>query len=186
MEKKQSLLQFTMTYGAILGVISIILSLTMYLTGYMPVNFKRIFLMFLITMTLLIVFISTGMKNYRDKVLGGSITFSQALIVGILIMVFSTVLSGFYNLIFNNYIDPDYSGKLIESQQKWNYDFMNKMGATNAQIEEQMDRFDKLKQDVDPLQAFFQSIYMSAIIGTIISLIIAAFTKKNQNPVANN
>ena len=38
MEKKTTLLQFTMTYGAILGIVSIIFSLILYITGFMPLT----------------------------------------------------------------------------------------------------------------------------------------------------
>ena len=184
MEKKPTLLQFTINYGAILGVISVIFSLILYITGFMPYNFKRMMIVSLIGLALTIIFISAGMKGYRDKVLGGTITYGQALMVGLLIIVFSTILTSFYNLIFNLYIDPEYNGKMIEASKNSTYDWMNKMGAPEGQIEEQMERFDKQLEDSTPLKLFFQSLYMSAIFGFILSLIIAAFTKKNRNPVA--
>ena len=184
MEKKQSLLQFTMTYGAILGVIAIIMSVLMYVTGYMPYNIKRIILTALISLAIMIVFVSAGMKGYRDKVLGGSISYGQALTVGLLIVIFSTVISSFYSLIFNLYIDPDYTQKVIEATKNWTYDWMNSMGTPDAQIDDAMERIDRQQASATPIKAFFQSLYMSVIFGTILSLIIAAFIKKNRNPVA--
>ena len=126
------------------------------------------------------------MKAYRDKVLGGSITYGQALLVGVLIVVFSTILTSFYNLIFNLYIDPEYTGKVIEASKNWTYDWMNNMGAPEGQIEDAMERYDRQLENSTPLKSFFQSLYMSAIFGFILSLIIAAFTKKNLNPVSLN
>jgi len=184
MEKKTTLLQFTLNYGAILGIVSVIFSLILYITGFMPVNIKRIVLISLIGLAITIVFVSAGMKGYRDKVLGGTITYKQALLVGVMIVVFSTILTSFYNLIFNLYIDPEYNSKVIEASKNWTYDWMNNIGAPEGQIEDTMERYDKQLENSTPLKTFFQSLYMSAIFGFILSLIIAAFTKKNRNPVA--
>jgi hypothetical protein len=184
MDKKTSLLQFTMTYGAILGAVSIIISVIVYITGFIPFNLKRMLLMGLLSLAISIIFVSTGIKSYRDKILGGSITFSQALIVGLLIIVFSTILASFYSLIFNLFIDPDYNNRIIEAMKNWQYDFMTNMGATEDQIEDAISKIEKQQAEYTPLKGFFQSIYVSAIFGTILSLLIAAFTKKNKNPFA--
>lgn len=184
MEKKSSLLQFTMTYGAILGVISIILTLLLYITGFMPFNLGRMLLLMLISLIVMIVLIVKGTKSYRDKVLDGTITYGQALLVGLLIVVFATILSSFYNLIFNLFIDPEYNNRVLEATKNWTYDFMNNMGASDAQIEEQIERIEKQQADATPIKSFFQSIYMSAIFGLILSLITSAFIKKERNPVA--
>jgi uncharacterized membrane protein (DUF106 family) len=184
MEKKSSLLQLTLTYGAILGVASIIFSLVLYIAGFIPYNFKRMILTFVISLAISIVFISAGTKAYRDKILGGSITFAQALLVGFGIVLFSTIIGSLYNLIFNTIIDPDYMNRVMEATKNWTYDWMNNMGAPEARIEEAMDRIEKQKEGMSPVKTFFQSFIISAIFGTILSLIIAAFTKKNRNPVA--
>jgi len=184
MEKKSSLLQFTMTYGAILGVVSIIISLLLYISGFMPFNIKRLLLIGLISIIIMIVFIVRGTKSYRDKVLEGSISYGQALMVGLLIVVFATILSSFYNLIFNLFIDPEYNNRLLEATKNWTYDFMNNMGVPDAQIEEQIERIEKQQANATPMKSFFQSIYFSVIFGFILSLITSAFIKKARNPVA--
>jgi hypothetical protein len=185
MDKKPSILQFTMTYGAILGGLSIVSSLLMYIVGYMPTaSVKRIILLGLLGFAIMIIFISAGMKNYRDKVLGGSITFFQALYVGLLILIFATILSGFYKLIFNLYIDPEYANKAIEAFKGSYYNWMTQMGAPEAKIEEAMDMLEKQQSGGGPLSDFFSNIYVTVVFGTVLSLIVAAFTKKNQNPVA--
>jgi hypothetical protein len=183
MEKKPSLLQFTLTYGAILGAVSIIFSLILYITGYMPYNFKRMALTGLISLAISIVFISAGMKAYRDKVLNGSITYAQALLVGLGIVAFSAILGSLYNLIFNYVIDPDYINRVMEATKNWTYDWMNNMGATEGQIEDAVAKIEKQQANATPMKSFFQGLLMAAIFGTILSLIIAAFTKKNRNPV---
>jgi hypothetical protein len=184
MEKKPSQLQFTMTYGAILGIVSIIFSIILYITGYMPYNFKRMALTSVIGIGIMIAFIVVGSRTYRDKVLDGTISYGKALVLGMMIVVFATILSGFYSLIFNLFIDPEYSDKVFEATKNWMYDYMNNMGVPDASIEESMDRIDKQQAAYTPMKAFFQSIFYSFIVGFVLSLITSAFVKKNPNPVA--
>lgn len=183
MEKKTSLLQFTLTYGAILGVISIIISVLMYILGYMPTSFSRMFLVLIISLVVTIVFLSAGMKNYRDKVLGGSITYGQAFLVGLCIVVVSSIIGIIYNLIFTTVIDPDYTNRVLEATKNSTYEWMNSKGVPDAQIEEAMNRIDAQKASSSPAKDAIKGFFSSAIFGTVLSLIIAAFTKKSRNPV---
>lgn len=184
MENKQSSLHTAMTYGTILGAISIVLSLVLYITGYMPVNMKRMILMFLISLGLTIGFVVSGSKSYRDKVLGGHISYWQAFNTGLLIVIFSSVLASFYNLIFNLFIDPGYMDKLIEAQKNWTFDFLTNLGTPEDKIEEAMSKYEEQAANYSPLKAFFQGIYVSVIFGAILCFITSIFIKRNQNPVA--
>lgn len=184
MEKKPTLLQHTLMYGAILGIVSIIMSLIMYIAGYMPINLKRIMLTAVISIAITIIFVSAGMKSYRDKVLEGNISYGQAFVAGLLIVVFSAVLASIYNLIFNLVIDPDYMNRVMEATRNWTYDMMNNMGAPEGQIEDAMERFDRQQANMSHLKTFMQGIIWSVVFGAIISLIVAAFVKKSRNPVA--
>jgi hypothetical protein len=182
MEDKKSIWQFTMTYGALMGVVSIILSLVMYMAGFMPFNFKRMILMAIIGILITVLFVVSGTKAYRDKVLDGSISYGKAVFTGMLIVVFATVLSSFYNLVFNLFIDPEYTGKMMEASKNWTYDFMTNMGAPEASIDEAMQKIEKQQANATPLKMFFQSLYSSVIFGLIIALITSAFIKKQPAP----
>jgi len=184
MEKKPTLLQHTLMYGAILGIVSIIMSLIMYIAGYMPINLKRIMLTAVISIAITIIFVSAGMKSYRDKVLEGNISYGQAFVAGLLIVIFSAVLINIYNLIFNLVIDPDYMNRVMEATRNWTYDMMNNMGAPEGQIEDAMERFDRQQANMSHLKTLMQGIIWSVVFGAIISLIVAAFVKKSRNPVA--
>jgi uncharacterized membrane protein (DUF106 family) len=175
-----------MTYGAILGIVSIIFSLMLYMLGILPDNFKRMILIAVVGFTIMIIFIVIGTKSYRDKVLGGTITFGNALFAGVLIVVFSTIISSFYTLIFNMFIDPEYMNKVYESMKNWMYDYLNNMGVPDAQIEKSMDKIESKQANYTPLKGFFQSIFSSVIVGLILSLITSAFIKKTPNPFAQD
>jgi uncharacterized membrane protein (DUF106 family) len=154
----------------------------LYMLGILPINLKRIILIAVIGFTIMIIFIVIGTKSYRDKVLGGTITFGNALLAGVLIVVFSTIISSFYTLIFNMFIDPEYMNKVYEAMKNWMYDFMNNMGVPDAQIEKSIDKIESQQANYTPLKGFFSSISSSVIVGFILSLITSAFIKKDPDP----
>src|SRR5688572_15929499 len=47
-----------------------------------------------------------GIRYYRDKVMGGSISFGQAMKVGLLIILFPSLAFGLFNVIYVKWIDP--------------------------------------------------------------------------------
>jgi uncharacterized membrane protein (DUF106 family) len=183
MEKKTSLLQFTMTYGLILGIGLIIFSLILYIAGIMPTNLKRILLIALVNLALMITFVSIGTRTYRDKLLGGAISYGNAFITGLLIVVFSAILTAFFSLIFTTIIDPEYMNKVFEATKNWTMDYMSNLGVPESQIDKSLERIEKQQANYTPIGNFFKGIYTSAIMGTIISLITSAFIKKTPNPV---
>jgi len=182
MENKQSILQYSMTNGAVLGVILIIFSLLLYLLGVMPVNTRTIILMPLASFTIMLIFLIVSMKAYRNKVLGGYISFGDAFLLGLLIIVFSSVISGFYSLIFNTVIDPGYMDRVYEGVRNWSYDLYSGMGLTETQIEEALERTSRQQENYTPIKAFFGTLLGSAIFGGIVSLIISAFIRKDPPP----
>src|SRR3989304_4526424 len=142
MEKKPSLLQFTMTYGAILGIVSIIFSVILYITGYMPYNFKRMGVTLLINLVILIVFMVMGTRTYRDKILNGTISYGRTLLIAMLIVAFSTIIGSIYTFVFNLFIDPEYVNKVFEATKSSLYDSLSNMGLPEAQIEQSIDRIE--------------------------------------------
>jgi uncharacterized membrane protein (DUF106 family) len=150
----------------------------------MPFTGKRMLVTGLISLAITIVFVSAGIKAFRDKALDGSINYGKAVLVGLLIVVFSSIISQIYTLIFNVVIDPDYMNRFYEGLKSWQYDLMNNMGATDSQIEDAIGRIEKQQANYSPVKFFLQNFYMPIIFGLIISLIVAAFTKKNKSPFA--
>jgi len=184
MEKKSSLLQFTMTYGLILGIALIIFSLALYMMDVLPSNMKLILLTSIVNIALMVVLVVMGSRAYRDKVLGGTITYGNAFLTGLLIVIFSSIITGFYTLIFNSIIDPEYMDKVFEATKNWTADYLNNMGLPDSQIDQSLERIEKQQANYNALKAFFTGIAWSAVFGVIVSLITSAFVKKNPNPVA--
>jgi len=182
MAGKQSMLQYSMTNGAILGLILIIFSVLLYVMGIMPVTTRSIILIPVISFAIMLVFLIITMKGYRNKALGGYITFSDAFLLGLLIIVFSSIISGFYGLIFNLIIDPGYTDRVYEGLKNWTYETYLNMGLNETQIDAAMETIEQQQAKLTPLRSFYSSVLSSAIFGSIVSLIISAFIRKDPPP----
>lgn len=172
-ENKNPLLKHTMTYGAIVGIALVVFSVLQYITG---LTFSKGLGM--LQYVILLAGIYMGAKAYRDKVAGGSISYGKALWIGIVISFFAGFIWSFYNFLLMRYIDPDLVEKtlaLLEEQ------YENSRFFTEDMIEKSLEATRSSLTEVwsIPLGALSMSF-----IGFIISLIAAAFIKKEANPFA--
>lgn len=182
MEKKQSLLQFAMTNGAVLGIILIIFSLLLYIVNFIPDSLGRMILIPLINALIVVIFVVRSTKIYRNKVLEGSITFGNAFMVGFLVILFTYILRSFYDLIFTTLIDPGYVERMYESLINSMYEMYNNMGVPESQIDTYMERIIRQQENYTPLRAFFSTILWASILGAILCLITGAILKKQPLP----
>jgi len=182
MNKTQILLKHTSTYGAISGFMLIIASVIFYMFNIMPINFGKIALTGFFNYAIIIVLVIIGTKAYRDKVLGGVISYRDAFLAGLLIILFSSVLSGFYSLIFTTWIDPDYVTRLYTAMKDWMFDLLSRAGYPEEMIDQTIERMEQQEANYSPLMSFFTGIGSMVIVGAIICLITSAFIKKNPDP----
>ncbi len=179
MEKKTTLFNHTLMWGVILGIVSIIFSLILWFLNIMPSNLLIMLLLLLINLVVTIVFVVIGTKKYRDGVLGGNIDFGKAFLTGLLIIIFASVLSSIYNVVFNVAIDPQYYDRTIEASKEWTSEFMMKRGVPDEKIEATLDKIDE-KAKPSVFKMFRSGLVGSIIFGIIICLIIAAILKKEE------
>jgi uncharacterized membrane protein YhaH (DUF805 family) len=176
-QEKNDIWQFTMTYGAILGIILVIISVLLYLLGLMKFNILMSIVIFLINVTVMVTVVVIGTKRYRDEMLGGYIDFGKAFLVGLLIVVFSSVLTTFYNVVFNTFIDPEYYDRTIEAAKEWTGNFMYSKGVPEEQIDQALEQMGG-REKPSVISMILGGIMAGAIGGSIVSLITAAILKK--------
>jgi hypothetical protein len=170
MENKPSLFQHTMTWGAITGIILIVFSLVLYLV-HQSANQALGYLSYV----LLIAGIIIGSIAYRDKVLGGFISYKDAFVTGLLITIFAGILSSFFSFILIRYIDPSVVEQSIAKAEEK----MISRGMAEDDIELAME---KTKEFIGSPLMVLVGLLSFAFIGTIISLITAAIVKKEKGP----
>ncbi len=119
------------------------------------------------SMVLSLLFVYFGIKHVRDKVNGGKLTLGKAIVIGILISLFSAVGIAFFDYIYTSQINPDFSSEYLE------YSIKN-MEATLSPAELKVKSAELTQQMKDYGSPGFMATMMFTtvmILGFIISLI---------------
>jgi len=178
-EQQTTRMKLTMTYGIYLAAINIVLSIFIWATSLMENMglFGSIFLGIfqLVLLAFLLVYFT---KRYRDTLFDGKITFGQAFTFGVLLVVFSSVISALYSYIQNKYIDPEYMHRVMTMIQDKTYQMLSNQGLSQDQIDSAMIKFEE-KGIPSPMQTLVSSLQGGIIGGAIMSLISSAIVKKN-------
>ncbi len=181
-ESKSSLLKNAINGGLLLGLISIVFSVILYVLDIIPVGITKGLVMLLITFAIYFFVLFYTTKSYRNNVLGGYISFGQAFVFGLLVAIIAAVLSAIYNYIFYAFIDPDYAARIVSVTKDWTETFMESKGVPEATIAEALDKMDE--KIVTPLKSVRQALIGGTIIGAIISLITSAIVKKKKEVIS--
>ena len=107
------------------------------------------------------------------KVLGGTMTYGQALGVGVITMLFASIISSIYTYLLFEVIDPS----LQEQMRLFTEEQIIKQGnVPEEQMEVAVNMAAKFQT---PIMMLVMGIFGGTFIGLIISLITSIFTKKN-------
>jgi len=155
-------------FGFILGLVIIIASLIIHfigvnnarLTSYIPIIFSA-------------VAISFGTKNLRDKFQNGYISYARALGSGVLIALFGAILQSFFTYVFFAYISPESLSLMFDTMEQALID----QGQDEEQIATAMQMS---RQFMGPATIAISGIFSATLWGFILSLISAAFIKKDE------
>lgn len=170
-QKHASLTKSSLTSGLYIGIISILISVVLYVAGLMFETWASY-----VSWTILIGGAIYAQLSYR-KSLGGEMTYGQALGAGVLALVFASVLSAIYTILLYTIIDPG----LIEQSRIIMEQRMLEQGNVTA---EQMDMaLDIAMKFQKPAILAGITIISGAFFGLIISLITGIFTQKKPSDI---
>ncbi len=170
MDNKKIFWKNAMNYGAILGAITVGLTLIFYLTNFKPINWvKNISFVF---------FIYYGTKILRDKYYGGFITYNKAVGSGTMISIYAGIILSFFSFILLNYIAPELKEETMRVMEE---ELLNR-GMSEDEVELFVSAQDSLS---NPIVVMFSGIFGYSIIGLVISLFTSIFLKVEPNPFQN-
>jgi hypothetical protein len=170
MNYNQIQFRHSLIYGAIFGLCIVILLLFLYIFG-MSNNGNIVSL----TPVIFIIGAQISVKHHRDRLNNGIITFGKAFGTSLLTCIFMGVVWAIYGYVKYKYFFPD----LLKEELPVMQDMYLKLGYSEKMVE-------NTSQYVTPLTMAFGYILDSAIMGSLLSLIIAAFYKRNTNPLTSN
>mgnify|MGYP003118807098 FL=1 len=171
-EQKLTTGKVALTYGGLLGLLTIILAVVLYVTNSL---LDRNWMTAAVSFLIMIACISYGQKVYRNGN-GGFMDLKDALKVGVGIALIGAILGALYNYVFLTVIEPGFTELIIEKQRETMINSQPNM--TEAQIDQAMEFAGKFSQPW--VQSSFQ-IVAGIFFGFIISLISGLILKRN-NP----
>lgn len=162
-----------MRYGGILGAVSVVMGLVMYLGGLTePENAQSGAAMGLgcLSGVITIVGLVLAIKKHRDQDLGGAISLGRAIGLGTATSLISGVIGALWGVILNNIIDPGMMERTREAM------------LDNAQPGQE--EFTETMANIftNPVVGPLVTLVGSVILGLVLSLIIGAIMKKDPAP----
>lgn len=171
MEQKINVWKANLTNGMILALVSVVYTLFLY---FFDLLFNPALGYVFLLVQIILVFIL--IKSYRDNILHGYITYGQAVGAGVVISLYSAIVLALFSYILYTVIDPGLTAKKLAFLEEM---MLNK-GVPQATVDTAMSMQKKLQT---PLISSILGIFTSVLGGTILSLIIAIFVKKEGNPL---
>lgn len=174
MEEKVSVWKANLTNGLILGLVGIVYSLILYFTDqfFNPAQ-QYIYVVILIGLLYFL------LKSYRDNYMHGQITYGQSVGAGVIMIFYSAIIGAIFIYILYTVID---SG-LTEKQ----FAFLEEKLLTKGLPQEAVDAGMAIQRKIlIPEIMAPLSIFSSLFWGTIISLIVSIFIKREGNPLIDS
>jgi hypothetical protein len=166
-EKSVSIWKSSLVSAVYLAIALILLSVIFYVTGNTFSKAAQY-----LTYPIMIVGIIWAQISYK-KNLGGTLTYGQAVGVGVLTMTFAGVITGLYTFLFYQVIDPSLQEQLrIFTEEQ----IVQQGRVPEEQLEMAVNMATKFQTS---LMMFIMAIFGGAFAGLIVSLITAIFVKKN-------
>ncbi len=170
-----------LVFGAISGIIVTIFSfIIMSLCNSDIINFNNgdYFGYTAIIVALSMVFF--GVKSYRDNYLRGAIKFGKALIVGLLISLFASVVwAGVSEVHYQ--IAPETFDTFMTKYFDYQVEKIKTSGATPDEIDAKIKEVNEMSEmHKNPLYNFLMTIAIFMPLGLIVSLISAAILRKRE------
>ncbi len=165
-------MNIALRYGLIYSGINIFFSLIMFVTDLNRAGLD--WLNSLVGLIIPVVCIYLAVKEYKAGVEGGYMKFSEVFKKGILICLVGGVIVAGYLVLYTSVIDPDFMDFMMQQQ----VEKMQEQGMSEDMIEMAINQSAKFQT---PFWMFTWGLLGSLIMGSIVSLIMAAVLKKN-NP----
>lgn len=156
-----------MIYGAILGLVSVFVSVIFHVMGLTMETWTGI-VSFVVTIGVIIY----CLYAYRQEYMGGYAGYGQLVLMTVYIAIVSSVIVTIYNFIFFTYIDPEATQKMFNMVYER---MLNNPRIPEDMIDEMMEQMEKrFTKNRIILQGFLGGIFTPLIVG----LIASAFIKK--------
>jgi ethanolamine transporter EutH len=152
--------------GLVAGIIQAFAGVVMYVAG---VYFSAWSM--LVTAVVLILCIVVGTRWYRNNMLGGTLTYSQALVIGVVISVSTGIVYALYNVVSISFFYPNFLTDMIQ-------DGVARIQSSGLSSEQTSELVAAMKRDATIPKIALGNLIRLSIIGAILSTIIAIVLRR--------
>ncbi len=161
----------TFTYALILTAAQIVFTLLMYFLGFQGEKMAAGQIVQWLGLVITIVVLWLGLKAVREETPDKSLSYGRGLGTGVLIALYSGLLSAVYNFVHFKFINPDFFAYQLE--------FMRGKWAEKGMSEAQMDQAAAMMQKFSgPVSVAIFTPIIAVLFGLVLSLILAAILKR--------
>lgn len=175
-EQNQDLMKHALRFGAILGGISVVLTLVIYAVDYTIMAsmwFGLIMIAFSIGMV-----IYAGI-NYRNQA-GGYLAYKKAFQHGYITLLTGAIISTIFSIILYTVIDPDLPENLTEAIVANTESMMRSFGAPEDAIDQQIAQMRVEMPERFSAMGMIKQLGWGLLIYAVISAITSLFVRKNE------
>lgn len=170
-ENRTTIGKTALTYGLALSAILILVELLFYSLDIGRESKLRWVAILIVIGTMIM-----GVKTFRDKELGGFISYGQSVKLSFFIGLISAIILGVFMYIFVKFIDLDFIDLILEQTEE---DMLEKNPEiTDMQFDMAMEYTEKF---TTPFWISIGTLFMLSVQAIIIALIISIFMKKQDD-----
>jgi hypothetical protein len=158
------------TYGFLIALGSAILTMALFALGYHSENLAAGQKLGYLGLVIAIAGIALGMREYRNEVGQGVMSYGRALGTGVLISIWSAVFGAVFNFVYFQFINPGFKDAMVAFQKAE----MERKGMP-ANVIEQSEGM--LRLFSSPIMITIIGLIMAVLVGAVLSLILAAIFK---------
>jgi len=165
---KQGMAKPALTYGLLIGVVLVMISMGFYLAGAITSQFSSY-----AGLLAILVGIVLATLSWRKEIMGGYISYGQALGFGTLTILFAAIVSGIFTFVFFQFIDPGAINTLMLAREEAMLRSMPEI--TDEQLEMTLEM---QRRFMTPTIMTISGTVFTVLIGFAMSLITSIFLKK--------
>ena len=173
-EESVTLKSHVIKWGLIIGAISIILNILLYVVDYtLMVQLKTLFILLAVYLGITIY---AGI-DYRNS-LDGFLPYGKAFVHGFIVLAISALVATLFNMVLYNVIDPELPQKLTEASLENTREMMTSFGAPEESIDQAVEQARASTEKQFTLTGQLISLVSIFFFSAIMALISAIFVKK--------